>query len=62
MEINRRKFLNILGITPLALYGKDLDEFWKKVEPDLIFGWTTCLTHQTDDRRQCICMEWPVCK
>jgi hypothetical protein len=51
MEINRRKFLTMLGITPLALYGREFKESWKEDKPDLHFGWTTCLTYQTDDRR-----------
>ncbi len=51
MEINRRKFLKMFGITPLALYGKKLKGFWKEDKTDLHFGWTTCLTYQTDDRK-----------
>ena len=51
MDINRRKFLTMLGITPLALYGREFRGFWKEDKPDLHFGWTTCLTYQTDDRR-----------
>ncbi len=51
MEINRSKFLNILGITPFALYGMGLKGFWKRDKPNLVFGWTTCLTYQTDDRK-----------
>jgi hypothetical protein len=51
MEINRRKFLNILGITPFALYGIKFKGFWNRHKPDLNFGWTTCLTYQTDDRK-----------
>ncbi len=51
MEINRRKFLNMLGITPLAIYGRDFQGFFSEDKPDLHFGWTTCLTYQTDDRK-----------
>lgn len=51
MEISRRKFLSILGISPLALYGRDFKGFRKEENSDLHFGWTTCLTYQTDDRR-----------
>lgn len=51
MDINRRKFLGLLGITPLALYGKELKGCWHEDNPGLHFGWTTCLTYQTDDRR-----------
>jgi len=51
MDINRRKFLTMLGITPLALYGREFKGFCKEDKPDLHFGWTTCLTYQTDDRR-----------
>jgi len=51
MEINRRKFLGLLGITPLALYGRDFKGSWKEDNPGLHFGWTTCLTYQTENRR-----------
>jgi hypothetical protein len=51
MGINRRKFLTLFGITPLALYGSVFKGSWKVDEPVLHFGWTTCLTYQTDDRR-----------
>jgi hypothetical protein len=51
MEINRRKFLGLLGITPLALYGRELKGCWQEDNLGLHFGWTTCLTYQTDDRR-----------
>lgn len=51
MKINRRKFLSLIGITPLALYGRNIHRFWKGDNTDLHFGWTTCLTYQTDDRR-----------
>jgi hypothetical protein len=51
MDINRRKFLGLLGITPLALYGREFNGSRKEDSPALHFGWTTCLTYQTDDRR-----------
>jgi hypothetical protein len=51
MEINRRKFLGLLGITPLALYGRDFKGCLNEENSELHFGWTTCLTYQTDDRR-----------
>jgi hypothetical protein len=51
MEMNRRKFLGVIGTTPLALYGGALKGFWKEDKSALAFGWTTCLTYQTDDRR-----------
>ena len=51
MEINRRRFLKLSGITALALYGREIKGIWKVDKPDLLFGWTTCLTYQTDDRK-----------
>jgi uncharacterized lipoprotein YddW (UPF0748 family) len=51
MGIDRRKFINMLGITPLAIYGRDFRGFLSVYKPGLHFGWTTCLTYQTDDRK-----------
>lgn len=51
MEINRRQFLGLIGITPLLLYGRETRGCWNEKKTGLDFGWTTCLTYQTDDRR-----------
>ncbi len=35
----------------MVLYGRDTKGFWKKDATDLLFGWTTCLTYQTENRK-----------
>jgi hypothetical protein len=51
MEIDRRQFLKLLGITPLAFSDGISKRCRMEPNPGLQFGWTTCLTYQTDDRR-----------
>ena len=41
----------MLSTLPFVFYGKGFRNLWKKHKQDLIFGWTTCLTYQTDDRK-----------
>jgi hypothetical protein len=48
MKINRNEFLKILGIFPLILSGKSFSNEPKK---KMVFGWTTCLTYETNDRK-----------
>ncbi len=49
MAIDRRRFLQLLGITPLAFYGREIKEISPEDQKPLDFGWTTCLTYQTED-------------
>jgi hypothetical protein len=51
MAIDRRKFLSLFGIAPLLIYIQDFKRIRKEKKTKLEFGWTTCLTYQTDERR-----------
>jgi hypothetical protein len=51
MEINRRKFLQLLSLVPLSRYDSAIKAYGTATESNLHFGWTTCLTYQTEERR-----------
>ena len=56
MELNRKNFLKTLGIfllgAPIPLIGKYRQpEIPVKKNQNMVFGWTTCLTYETSDRK-----------
>lgn len=52
MGINRSEFIKILGALPLAFWGgQACNNLSGEAKKGLVFGWTTCLTYETNDRK-----------
>ncbi len=49
--MNRSEFIKILGVFPLAVWDQACNNFSKETRKEMIFGWTTCLTYETKDRK-----------
>ena len=49
--MNRSEFLKLLCAFPFVSFSNTPPRRLKKNENDLIFGWTTCLTYQTEDKK-----------
>lgn len=51
MKLTRSQFIKIATILPIALKEQNIYTGSDADNGNMIFGWTTCLTYQTDDRK-----------